>query len=193
MDSFSSENTPTRYFTIFVPLKSQANFKTSPNWSKFLINDVIPEVVIILDFKTYFLGSSDHFYIRTGLKSLTRVNTLISMWRYDPLKQSFLLKSAQVTSSLKLIWGPGFGPTKNRPFSKIHIFVKKNFFLMRFFLLAPYDFGASFKIIKMWGKISGEFPFNKFSHAIKSTFNHLIVIEEMIDNNNYTPWCMWDA
>ena len=32
---------------------------------------------------------------------------------------------------------------------------------MRFFLLAPYDFGASSKIIKMGGKISGEFPFNK--------------------------------
>ena len=31
---------------------------------------------------------------------------------------------------------------------------------MRFFLLAPYDFGASSKIIKMGGKISGEFPFN---------------------------------
>ena len=31
---------------------------------------------------------------------------------------------------------------------------------MRFFLLAPYDFGASFKIIKMGGKISTNFPFN---------------------------------
>ena len=44
---FLSENTPTRYFTIFVPLKSQANFKTYPNLPKFLIDDVIPEVVFI--------------------------------------------------------------------------------------------------------------------------------------------------
>ena len=34
---------------------------------------------------------------------------------------------------------------------------------------------------------------NKYSHAIKSTFNHPIVIEEMIDNNNDTPSCTCDA
>ena len=44
---FLHENTSTLYFTIFVPRKSQANLKTSPNWPKFQINDVIPEVVLI--------------------------------------------------------------------------------------------------------------------------------------------------
>ena len=64
---FSSENTPTRYFTIFVPLKSQANFKMSPNFPKFLINDVIPEVVIIFRLRNLFFGFSDHFYVRISL------------------------------------------------------------------------------------------------------------------------------
>ena len=39
---------------------------------------------------------------------------------------------------------------------------------MRFFLLDPYDFGASPKIIKMGGKISGEFPFKNRSEIKKS-------------------------
>ena len=110
---FSSENTPTRYFTIFVPLKSQANFKMSPNCPKFLINDVIPEVVIIFRLRNIFFWIQRSFlhYNRSN-KFFRRVNTFwfksISMWRYDPLKQSFLLRSAQVTSSPKLIWGTQF-------------------------------------------------------------------------------------
>ena len=110
---FSSENTPTRNSTIFVSLKSQANFKTSPNWPKFLINDVIPEVVIIFRLRNLFFWIQRSFlHQNRSNKFFIRVNTFwfksISMWRYDPLKQSFLLKSAQVMSSPKLIWGARF-------------------------------------------------------------------------------------
>ena len=66
---FLSENTPTRYFTIFVPLKSQANFKTYPNLPKFLIDDVIPEVLFIFRLRNPFFGFSDHFYITIGRTS----------------------------------------------------------------------------------------------------------------------------
>ena len=117
---FSSENTPTRYFTIFVPLKSQANFKMSPNCPKFLINDVIPEVVIIFRLRNIFFWIQRSFlhYNRSN-KFFRRVNTFwfksISMWRYDPLKQSFLLRSAQVTSSPKLIWGTQFWAHRESP------------------------------------------------------------------------------
>ena len=44
---------------------------------------------------------------------------------------------------------------------------------MRFFLLAPYDFGASFKIIKMGGKISSDFPFKKIS--LMSAVSYIII------------------
>jgi len=44
---------------------------------------------------------------------------------------------------------------------------------MRFFLLAPYDFGASFKIIKMGGKISGEFPFKNLNVALVVSYKKI--------------------
>ena len=51
---FLHENTSTLYFTILVPRKSQANLKTSPNWPKFLIDDVIPEVALIFRWRDPF-------------------------------------------------------------------------------------------------------------------------------------------
>ena len=79
---FSSENTPTRYFTTFVPLKSQANFKTSPKLSKLLINDVIPEVVIIFRLQNLSFGFSDHFYITIGLTSFSSGSILFDLSQF---------------------------------------------------------------------------------------------------------------
>ena len=127
------------------PLKSQANFKMSPNCPKFLINDVIPEVVIIFRLRNIFFWIQRSFlhYNRSN-KFFRRVNTFwfksISMCRYDPLKQSFLLRSAQVTSSPKLIWGTQFWAHRESPkisnFQKSISSSKNIFFFDAFFFVS---------------------------------------------------------
>ncbi len=147
----------------------------SPNCPKFLINDVIPEVVIIFRLRNIFFWIQRSFlhYNRSN-KFFRRVNTFwfksISMWRYDPLKQSFLLRSTQVTSSPKLIWGTQFWAHLKSPkisnFQKSISSSKNIFFGCVFFLLAPYDFGASFKIIKSGVIFWVKFPFKNGLHLL---------------------------